>query len=110
MKRYSAAIRRHLGLGALAYLVVASIQIPAVVIGIHQSTGILWPFCVLIGAMFGSTPIFGTVLGIEGAEAGWGWSPGESYLLFIGVPLFFFGLGVLIGIAKTLALGERIKT
>ena len=86
---------RHLALAALAYCAVALIQIPAVVVGVHQLTGLWWSICVLIGVTFGSTPILGSLFGIHGAEAGWGWSAAESYSLFIGVPLFFLVLGLL---------------
>ena len=85
---------RHLALAALAYCAVALIQIPAVVVGVHQLTGLWWSICVLIGVTFGSTPILGSLFGIHGAEAGWGWSAAESYSLFIGVPLFFLVLEI----------------
>jgi hypothetical protein len=88
---------KRLGLGTLVYLIVAVVQVPAAVSGIHQLTGLSWFFCVLIGMAFGSTPIFGSLLGIEGAEGGWGWNAGESYFLFVGLPLFFLALGALIG-------------
>lgn len=98
---------RHLSLGIVAYLAVALIQIPAVVGGIHELTGLWWLVCVLMGVAIGSLPIFGSALGIRGAEDVWGWSTSQSYVLFIGIPLFFLALGVLISIAK--ALYDRIN-
>jgi hypothetical protein len=95
-------MRRHLAIGTIAYFAIAVVQIPAAVSGIHQLTGLWWFFCVLIGATLGSTPILGSLLGIQGAEGGWGWSPRESYLLFVGVPIFFLALGMLHGALKAL--------
>ena len=93
-------MRQHLALGVFVYLVVVLVQIPAVVIGLHALTGFWWVFCVLVGALFGSVPILGSLVGVQGAVYGWGWSAGVSYSLFVGVPLFFLALGVLIGTAK----------
>jgi hypothetical protein len=98
---------RHLSLGIVAYLAVALIQIPAVVGGIHELTGLWWLVCVLMGVAVGSLPIFGSLLGIRGAEDVWGWSTSESYVLFVGIPLFFLTLGVLISATK--ALYHRIN-
>lgn len=100
-------MRSHLALGIVAYLAVALVQIPAVVSGIHELTGMWWLLCVLIGATFGSLPIFGSLVGIRGAEYVWGWSASESYALFVGIPLFFLTVGVLAGGTK--ALYHRIN-
>lgn len=96
-------MRQHLAPALLAYFAVVLVQIPAVVIGVHQLTGFWWLICVLIGVTFGSTPIIGSLFGIHGAEAGWGWSAAESYSLFAGVPLLFLVLGLISGAAKTLS-------
>ena len=95
-------MRQHLSLGIVAYLTVALLQIPAVVGGIHALTGVWWAGCVLMGVAVGSLPIVGSLLGIRGAEDVWGWSAGESYALFVGIPLFFLILGVLIGAGKAI--------
>ena len=100
-------MRQHLALGVFVYLIVALVQIPAVVIGLHALTGSWWVLCVLVGALFGSLPIFGSLVGVQGAVTGWGWSTGVSYSLFVGIPLFFLALGVLISVAK--ALYDRIN-
>ena len=96
-------MRRHLALGAIAYFAIALVQIPAAVSGIHQLTQLWWLLCVLIGVTFASLPIVGSLLGIYGAQAGWGWSAAESYSLFVGVPLFFLLLGSIIGAAKAIS-------
>ncbi len=101
-------MRQHLALGVVAYLTVALLQIPAVVSGIHELTGVWWAACVLMGVAIGSLPIVGSLLGIRGAEDVWGWSAGEAYALFVGIPLFFLILGVLIGAGR--ALSRRIKS
>ena len=101
-------MRRHLALGMLAYVIVALIQIPAVVNGLHALTGLSWFICAPVGMLFGSTPVLGSLVGIQGAESGWGWSAGESYLLFVGVPLFFLALGLLIGTVKALAQRRNV--
>jgi hypothetical protein len=100
-------MRQHLALGVVAYLTVALLQIPAVVSGIHELTGAWWAACVLMGLAIGSLPIVGSLLGIRGAENVWGWSAGETYALFIGIPVFFLVLGILIGAGR--ALSRRIK-
>ena len=100
-------MRRHLALGAIAYFAIALVQIPAVVSGIHELTQLWWFLCVLIGVTFASLPIVGSLLGIYGAQTGWGWSAAESYSLFVGVPLFFLLLGSIIGAAK--ALSRRLR-
>jgi len=100
-------MRRHLALGVIAYFAIAVVQIPAVVSGIHQLTPLWWFLCVLIGVTFGSLPIVGSLLGIFGAQTGWGWSAAESYALFVGVPLFFLLLGSIIGAAK--AISRRLN-
>ena len=95
----NSVMRQHLAPALIAYFAVTFVQIPAVVIGVHQLTGFWWFICVLIGVTFASTPIVGSLFGIHGAEAGWGWSTAESYSLFVGVPLFFLVLGSIIGAA-----------
>ena len=100
-------MRQHLALGIVAYLTVALVQIPAVVSGIHELTGLWWLVSALLGVTVGSLPVLGSFLGIRGAEEVWGWSVGESYALFVGIPLFFLILGVLIGGGK--ALSQWIK-
>jgi hypothetical protein len=66
-----------------------------------------WAASVLMGVAIGSLPIVGSLLGIRGAEDVWGWSAGESYALFVGIPIFFLVLGVLIGAGR--AVSQRIK-
>ena len=57
----------------------------------------------LIGVTFASLPIVGSLLGIYGAQAGWGWSAAESYSLFVGVPTSFSFWVQSIGAAKALS-------
>jgi hypothetical protein len=97
-------LRRHLALAVLVYCAIAIVQIPAVVSGIHQLTGLWWLICVAFGLVFGSTPILGSLLGVHGAQADWGWSASASYLLFVGAPLFFLALGAVTAAAETLGL------
>jgi hypothetical protein len=105
----SIVLRRHLALAVLAYCAVAMVQIPAVVSGIHQLTGLWWLICVAFGLLFGSTPILGSLLGVHGARTVWGWSVGASYLLFVGVPLFFLALGAITAAAETVARRRRFN-
>ena len=93
-------MRQHLALGTMVYVMVTLVQIPAVIVGLHALTGFWWFACVLIGGLFGSVPILGSLLGIEGAVNSWGWSVGASFLLFVGMPLLFLALGLALGAAK----------
>ena len=93
-------MRQHLALGTLVYFMVTLVQIPAVIVGLHALTGFWWFACVLIGGLFGSVPILGSLLGIEGAVIGWGWSVGASSLLFVGIPLLFLAVGLALGAAR----------
>jgi hypothetical protein len=102
-------MRRHLALAVLAYCAVAIVQIPAAMSGLHQLTGLWWLICVAFGLMFGSTPIVGSLLGVHGARADWGWSVGAAYLLFVGVPLFFLALGAIMAVAETVVRRRRIN-
>ena len=100
-------LRRHLALAVIVYCAIAIVQIPAVVSGIHQLTGLWWLICVAFGLVFGSTPILGSLLGVHGAQTDWGWSASASYLLFVGVPLFFLALGAVTAAAETLGRRRR---
>jgi hypothetical protein len=102
--------RRHLALAVIAYCAVAVVQIPAVVSGVHQLTGLWWLICVAFGLAFGSTPILGSLLGVHGARVDWGWSMSASYLLFVGVPLFFLALGAITAAAETVTRRRRFNS
>jgi hypothetical protein len=79
-----------------------------ILLNLRELTQLWWFLCVLIGVTFASLPIVGSLLGIYGAQTGWGWSAAESYSLFVGVPLFFLLLGSIIGAAR--AISRRVPS
>jgi hypothetical protein len=65
----------------------------ATVSGIQHATGLWWLVSWFIGLFLGAIPGLGTALGIYGAHMGWNWSLSAVFILFLGVPGFFFLIG-----------------
>jgi len=82
-----------LPLAWIVYACVGVVQILATVSGIQHATGLWWLVCWVIGIFLGGIPGLGTALGIYGAHMGWNWSLSAAFILFLGIPGFFFLMG-----------------
>jgi hypothetical protein len=89
-----------LPLAWIVYACVGLVQILATVSGIQHATGFWWLVCWFIGIFIGGIPGLGTALGIYGAHMDWNWSLSAAFILFLGIPGFFFlvaGAVILLG-------------
>ncbi len=71
-------------LATMLWLALAFFQIAATVAGLKVWLGLHWILAVIIATVISGWPLIGTVLGVFGAHAGWGWSWIAAISLFFG--------------------------
>jgi hypothetical protein len=64
------------------YLVMATLQVVATWQGLEQSSGMPRALAMVGGGVVGAVPILGSITGLWGAMAAWGWSFLPSLLIF----------------------------
>lgn len=79
-------------LAIIIYVVLGIVQIAATITGVTHTLGF---FGIVLGIIFGPLPIIGTIMGIIGATAVWGWSLGAALLLFLGPLAVSIAFGLL---------------
>jgi len=85
----------------IAYFVLGIVQLFAEIDGLHQVLG--WPtlLCWIVAVFTAYIPLVGTVAGIWGARAAWGWTWPASLGLFLGIPaLMLAAVGIVAAVAS----------
>ena len=70
-------------IAALAYLGIGFVQLLATIKGIQISFDWPWILASFVSLIIAYIPIVGTVAGIKGATAGWGWALVASHRLLL---------------------------
>ncbi len=69
---------------AIVYLGVGFVQLLAMLKGIQLWLGVPWILAALVSLVIAYIPIVGTIAGIKGATAAWGWGLWPAIAFFCG--------------------------
>jgi len=90
----------------IGYFALGLLQWAAVLGGLEDWLGLHWLLAVILAFPISYMPIIGTVLGIFGAHAAWGWSWMQSIALFFAPMVIIYAVG-LVAVAVSSALGRQ---
>ncbi|HEX7344575.1 MAG TPA: hypothetical protein VF398_09935 [bacterium] len=88
-------------LAIIVYLTIGFVQLLATISGIQLWINMPWILVALISLIIAYIPIIGTIAGIKGATAVWGWDLWPAIALFCG-PYVFYIIAIAVGGAADL--------
>ena len=94
------------GVAAIVYLAIGFVQLLATIKGIQVWLGLPWIFAAFLSLIIAYIPIVGTIAGIKGATAAWGWSLWPAITFFCW-PYVFYIAAVAAGGAAHLLSRKR---
>jgi hypothetical protein len=83
----------------IGYGLLGVVQVLAILDGIEAALGVHWLLAGLLGLFLAYMPVIGTLLGIWGAVAAWGWRLPAALALFLGPHVVYGGLVLLLILA-----------
>jgi hypothetical protein len=91
-------------LAVVVYFGLGLLQLAATIAGLEEWIGLHWLIAVPVALFIAYFPLLGTVIGMLGAVAAWGWSWLAAFALFFGpflvvviLTLLAGGIGALVG-------------
>lgn len=87
----------------IVYLVIGFIQLLAIIKGIQIWFSVPWILATFLSLIIAYIPIIGTIAGIKGAIAAWGWSLWPAIAFFCWPYLLFIAAVAVGGVADLLS-------